>query len=84
MTDQAVSAAADPEKIVADVKTAQRQLRPLRRLLPFLLRYPLRLSLTILFLLVSAISSLAIPAVLGGAIDEGFVAQNIEMVGQYG
>jgi ATP-binding cassette subfamily B protein len=84
MTDQAVSAASDPEKIVSEVKAAPRQLQPLRRLLPFLLRYPLRLGLTILFLLVSAISSLAIPAVLGGAIDQGFVAQNIDMVGQYG
>ena len=54
MTDQAVSAATDPDKIVSEVKAAPRQLQPLRRLLPFLLRYPLRLSLTILFLLVSA------------------------------
>jgi ATP-binding cassette, subfamily B, bacterial len=84
MTDQAVSAAADPDKIVSEVKAAPRQLRPLRRLLPFLLRYPWRLGLTVLFLLISAVSSLAIPAVLGGAIDEGFVAQNIDMVGQYG
>lgn len=84
MTDQAVSAASDPDKIVSEVKSAPRQLQPLRRLLPFLLRYPVRLALTILFLLISAISSLAIPAILGGAIDEGFVAQNIDMVGQYG
>ncbi|MCP8884634.1 ABC transporter transmembrane domain-containing protein [Devosia sp. XJ19-1] len=84
MTDQAVSAATDPEKIVSEVKAAPRQLQPLRRLFPFLLRYPLRLALTVLFLLVSAISSLAIPAVLGGAIDEGFVAQNLDNVGRYG
>src|SRR5690606_17498706 len=77
-------AVSEPDKIVSDAQAAPRQLQPLRRLLPFLLRYPLRLTLTVLFLLVSAISSLAIPAVLGGAIDEGFVAQNIEMVGQYG
>jgi len=84
MTDQAVSAQSDPEKIVAEVKAAPRQLKPLRRLLPFLFRYPVRLGLTVLFLLVSAISSLTIPAVLGGAIDEGFIAQNLEMVGRYG
>ena len=84
MTDQAVSAASDPDTLVSEAKAAPRRLRPLRRLLPFLLRYPVRLTLTILFLLISAISSLAIPAVLGGAIDEGFVAQNIEMVGRYG
>ena len=84
MTDQAVSAASDPDKIVSEVKSAPRQLQPLRRLLPFLLRYPVRLTLTVLFLLVSAISSLAIPALLGGAVDQGFVAQNLESVGRYG
>jgi ATP-binding cassette subfamily B protein len=84
MTDQAVTAETDPDKIVSEVRAAPRQLQPLRRLLPFLLRYPVRLSLTILFLLVSSIASLAIPAVLGGAIDEGFIAQNLDRVGQYG
>ena len=84
MTDQAVSAETDPEKIVSEVKAAPRQLKPLRRLLPFLLRYPVRLALTVLFLLVSAVSSLAIPALLGGAIDEGFITQNLDMVGRYG
>lgn len=84
MTDQAVSAETDPETIVEEVTSAPRRLRPLRRLVPFLLRYPVRLALTILFLLVSAVTSLAIPAALGGAIDEGFVAQNLENVGRYG
>lgn len=84
MTDQAVSAASDPDKIVSDAKAVPRRLQPLRGLLPFILRYPVRLGLTVAFLLVSAISSLAIPAILGGAIDEGFVAQNLDNVGQYG
>jgi ATP-binding cassette subfamily B protein len=84
MTDQAVSAVTDPEKIVEEVKAAPRQLQPLRRLMPFLLRYPVRLTLTIVFLLLATIASLAIPAVLGGAIDRGFIAQNLDVVGQYG
>ncbi len=84
MTDQAVSAETDPEKIVEEVTSAPRRLRPLKRLLPFVLAYPVRLSLTILFLVVSAVTSLAIPAALGGAIDEGFVAQNLDRVGSYG
>ncbi|MFC3703783.1 ABC transporter ATP-binding protein [Devosia honganensis] len=84
MTDQAVAAQAEPEEIVTDIEQAPRRLQPLRRLLPFLLRYPVRLALTVLFLLVSATSSLAIPAVMGGAIDEGFLAQNLENVGRYG
>ena len=84
MTDQAVSAETDPQKIVEEVTSAPKRLRPLRRLLPFILRYPVRLGLTVLFLLTSAVTSLAIPAALGGAIDEGFVAQNLENVGRYG
>jgi ATP-binding cassette subfamily B protein len=84
MTDQAVSAETDPQKLAEEVTSAPKRLQPLKRLLPFLLRYPLRLALTVLFLLTSAITSLAIPALLGGAIDEGFIAQNLDMVGRYG
>jgi len=84
MTDQAVPVAADAEKPASQSPIAPRKLRPLRRLLPFMLAYPVRLGLTVLFLLVSAVASLAIPAALGGAIDEGFVAQNLDKVGTYG
>jgi ATP-binding cassette subfamily B protein len=84
MTDQAVPVQADTDKIVPKTIPATRKLQPLRRLLPFVLRYPVRLGLTILFLLISTISSLAIPAFLGGAIDQGFVQQNLENVGRYG
>ncbi|WP_323016044.1 ABC transporter transmembrane domain-containing protein, partial [Devosia sp.] len=85
MTDQAASsdAEAQDDDIVA-VATNPRRLRPLRNLSPFVLRYPVRLALTIVFLLVSAVASLAIPALLGGAIDEGFITQNLENVGRYG
>lgn len=64
--------------------TAPRSLKPLRRLLPFVLRYPVRLSLTILFLLVAALTSLAIPALAGRIVDEGFIAENLENVTRYG
>lgn len=84
MTDQAVPVQADPEKIATSPVVNPRKLQPLRKLLPFMLRYPWRLGLTIAFLLISTIASLAIPALLGGAIDEGFVAQNLENVGRYG
>jgi len=85
MTDQGASSGAEPQDddIVA-VATNPRRLQPLRNLIPFVLRYPVRLALTIIFLLVSAVSSLAIPALLGGAIDEGFITQNLENVGRYG
>lgn len=84
MTDQAVPVQADPEKIATVEAPAARKLQPLRKLVPFMLRYPVRLILTVVFLLVSTIASLAIPALLGGAIDEGFITQNIENVGRYG
>lgn len=84
MTDQAVPVQADPEKIVTSPVVNPRKLQPLRKLVPFMLRYPWRLGLTIAFLLVSTIASLAIPALLGGAIDQGFIAQNLDNVGRYG
>lgn len=84
MTDQAVPAENEPEKVVDTPRLEPKRLQPLRRLLPFMLAYPVRLSLTILFLLVSASASLAIPAFLGGVIDEGFIAQNLDNVGRYG
>jgi len=84
MTDQAVPVQADPEKISPTTVVNPRKLQPLRKLVPFMLRYPWRLGLTIAFLLISTVASLAIPALLGGAIDEGFVAQNLSNVGRYG
>ncbi len=60
-----------------------KRLSPLRRLWPFLLRYRLRLVLTLLFLLASALASLAIPFNLGSLIDTGFVAQDMSMVSRY-
>jgi ATP-binding cassette, subfamily B, bacterial len=59
-------------------------LSSLKRLLPFLLRYPWRLGLTLLFLVISAVTSLAIPASAGGLIDQGFVGQNLDKVTGYG
>ena len=84
MTDQAVPAESNSEKLIEASTVVPKKLQPLRRLLPFILRYPIRLTLTVLFLLVSAVSSLAIPAAMGGAIDQGFLEQNLENVGRYG
>ena len=84
MTDQAAQAPTGAEKLLETPNVNPKKLQPLRRLVPFVLRYPGRLALTVVFLLVSAISSLAIPAMLGGAIDQGFIEQNLENVGRYG
>ena len=84
MTDQAVPVQASPENIVPTGEVVPAKLQPIRRIMPFVLRYPVRLALTVLFLLVSAISSLAIPAALGGVIDKGFIEQNLDNVAGYG
>ncbi len=60
-----------------------RDLQPLRRIVPFLTRYPLRLTLTFIFLVIATIAQLAIPATIGGVIDEGFIARNLDKVGEY-
>ncbi|GHA38065.1 ABC transporter [Devosia pacifica] len=84
MTDPAATARATAEKVVRGAEAPVRKLQPIKRILPFVLRYPVRLSLTILFLLVSAISSLSIPAALGGVIDDGFLERNLDQVAAYG
>lgn len=83
MTDQAAPAENNSEEATSVAKLPRR-LSPLRQLLPFVLAYPVRLTLTVLFLLISTITSLAIPAMLGGVVDQGFVAQNLDKVSQYG
>ena len=65
-------------------KVGPKSLHPLRRLLPFVMRYPWRVTFTLSFLLIAAITSLAIPAIGGKIIDKGFIAQNLEMVAGYG
>ena len=60
-----------------------RDLQPLRRIVPFLMRYPLRLTLTFVFLVIATIAQLAIPATIGGVIDQGFIARNLDKIGQY-
>ncbi len=61
-----------------------RNLQPLRRLLPFVLKYPWRLTLTIAFLVIASLSSLGIPAIAGKIIDKGFIEKNLDQVTQYG
>ena len=68
------------EEMRVDPKT----LRPLTRLVPFVMRYRWRVILTIAFLLIAALTSLLIPLFAGNLIDKGFVAQNLDMVSQYG
>ena len=68
----------------AEQRSAVKSLQPLRRLLPFMLRYPWRLTFTLTFLLIAALASLGIPALAGGLIDHGFNAKNLDLVSHYG
>lgn len=72
---------AEPPRLKAGPKAAS--FSPLRRLIPFLLRYPVRLTLTLLFLFTAAVTSLSIPYLAGGFIDDGFVNENLEVVAGY-
>lgn len=85
MTDNTASTPSITRPVGSAEATEEAQnLQPLRRLLPFVLRYPVRLTLTLFFLLVAAIATLIIPFFAGGLVDEGFVAQNLDYVTQYG
>jgi ATP-binding cassette subfamily B protein len=85
MTDSAASATpATRKRGPSEAEAPARNLQPLRRLVPFIIRYPVRLVLTVLFLLVAAIAALVIPLFAGGLIDEGFIAQNLDNITQYG
>ena len=75
----------DAESEVPRLKAGARasSLKPLGRLVPYLMRYPSRLVLTLAFLLIAAIASLSIPYFAGSFIDEGFVTENFETVSSY-
>jgi ATP-binding cassette subfamily B protein len=60
-----------------------KSLQPLRRLAPFVLRYPWRLGLTVGFLLIAAIATLIIPALAGQIIDRGFIEKNLTELSTY-
>jgi ATP-binding cassette subfamily B protein len=70
-------------KARADGRDPRVSLQPLRRLLPFVLRYPMQMGLTISFLLIASIATLAIPALAGRVVDQGFVAKNLGMILNY-
>ncbi len=72
------------KELDAKIVEKQGKLKPLRSLLPFILKYPKRLMLTLLFLLLGSGTSLIIPALLGSVVDEGFMTQNLDKIVQYG
>src|SRR5262245_44385307 len=60
--------------IAAEKRQRGRDIRPLRRLLPYLTRRRVDLAGAAIFLLLAAAASLAVPVAFRGVIDHGFVA----------
>ena len=77
----AAGTASSPQK--AEPKPVAKSLQPLRRLAPFVLRYPWRLGLTLGFLLIAALATLVIPMLAGQIIDRGFIEQNLTSLATY-
>jgi ATP-binding cassette subfamily B protein len=79
--DPADTAGSAPK--AAPKPVSARSLQPLRRLAPFVLRYPWRLGLTLGFLLIAAVATLVIPALAGQIIDRGFIEKNLTSLATY-
>ncbi len=60
-----------------------RDLRPLRRLLPYLARYRARVVMALLSLLVASGATLVIPVAVRRLLDNGFTSGSAELVNQY-
>ncbi len=64
-------------------RTRSRDLRPLARLLPFVLRYRAKLVCAAVALLAASAATLAIPLAVRRMIDYGFSGENTQFVDQY-
>ena len=62
---------------------ASRDLRPLARLWPYLMRYRFQVAAAIFFLLLAAATTLALPIAVRNMIDKGFLANNADFIGNY-
>ncbi|HZY68873.1 MAG TPA: ABC transporter transmembrane domain-containing protein, partial [Devosia sp.] len=81
-TADAAGSASPPHQAPA-APAPTKSLQPRRRLLPFILRYPWRLGLTVGFLFIAAIATLVIPALAGQIIDRGFIERNLDVLATY-
>ncbi|SDG76154.1 ABC transporter transmembrane domain-containing protein [Pelagibacterium luteolum] len=80
-TEPVSATTADVPRLKAGERASS--LSPLRRLIPFMTRYPVRLTLTFAFLFIAAITSLSLPYFAGNFVDQGFVTQNLDVVSSY-
>lgn len=66
-----------------DQKPRNRSLKPLGRLLPYLSRYKGMVGAAIFFLVLAAVTTLALPLALRRMIDHGFAAQDGRFINNY-
>lgn len=64
-------------------RAASKRAGSLRALRPFVSRYRLQIFLALLFLIISAAGTLAIPAAVGQVIDRGFMAEDIAHINRW-
>jgi ATP-binding cassette, subfamily B, bacterial len=85
MNDTAGSAGHDPAPSAApDVATARKlKLRPLKLLVPYVMRYRGRAAAALVALLIAAITTLVVPVAVRRMIDFGFDAGHIGLINQY-
>jgi len=78
-------ASAETDILPADPKRRprSRNLKPLKRLLPYLLRHRARVLAALIALLAAAAATLAVPLAVRRVIDNGFSAENAQFVDQY-
>jgi ATP-binding cassette subfamily B protein len=86
MNDTAVSAASSLVRSAgAEAAAAGRpaKLRPLKLLVPYVMRYRLRAAAALVALLTAAIATLAVPIAVRRMIDFGFTSERVELINQY-
>jgi ATP-binding cassette, subfamily B, bacterial len=74
---------AEQVQYAAQGRAKSRSLKPLRALVPFLTPYLGTIAAAGLAMLVAAVATLVMPAMLRGLIDRGFSAAQIEEISQY-
>lgn len=79
--------AGNSDKLSPEAESARRpksrNLRPLGRLLPFMMRYRGRVILALIALIVASGATLAVPLAVRRMIDLGFSRENVEFIDQY-
>jgi ATP-binding cassette, subfamily B, bacterial len=68
---------------VAAVRTAERSLKPLLSLVPFVFRYRGRIAAALFALVLAACATLAVPLAVRRMIDFGFASENAQFIDEY-